>query len=241
MLTHWVVIYESLWLGVSIEAYTKVLSSKPDSARVTVMNDLDPRFPSGDAAPHAIVIGAGLGGLASAMRLGAKGYRVTVLDKLDRVGGRGSSITKGGHRFDLGPTIVTVPQVYKDLWTACGRKFEDDVELVPLDPFYEVRWPDGSRFRAMQDTAEMEAEVARLSPGDVKGYRRFLKDAERRYVVGFEGMVAKADAPHLGNHKGVAAVRSASCRPIHSGPCEGAVQGCATTHGYVVPPALYRW
>ena len=191
MLTHWVVIYESLWLGVSTEAYTKVLSSKPDSARVTVMNDLDPRFPSGDAAPHAIVIGAGLGGLASAMRLGAKGYRVTVLDKLDRVGGRGSSITKGGHRFDLGPTIVTVPQVYKDLWTACGRKFEDDVELVPLDPFYEVRWPDGSRFRAMQDTAKMEAEVARLSPGDVKGYRRFLKDAERRYVVGFEGMVAK--------------------------------------------------
>ena len=69
-------------------------------------------------APHALVIGAGLGGLASAMRLGAKGYRVTVLDRLDSPGGRGSSITKDGHRFDLGPTIVTVPQLFRDLWAA---------------------------------------------------------------------------------------------------------------------------
>ena len=85
--------------------------------------------------PTAIVIGAGLGGLAAAMRLGAKGYAVTVLDRLDRPGGRGSSITKGGHRFDLGPTIVTVPKVYETLWADCGRNFSDDVELTALDPF----------------------------------------------------------------------------------------------------------
>ncbi|MGR3434357.1 MAG: phytoene desaturase [Shimia sp.] len=139
----------------------------------------------------AIVIGAGLGGLAAAMRLGAKGYRVTVLDRLDRVGGRGSSITRHGHRFDLGPTIVTVPQVYEDLWAACGRRFADDVDLRPLDPFYEIRWEDGSTFTASADPARMEAEVARLSPRDVPGYRRFMEDARRRYVVGFEGMVAK--------------------------------------------------
>ncbi len=60
------------------------------------------------ATPHAVVIGAGLGGLASAMRLGAKGYRITVLDRLDTPGGRGSAIWENGHRFDLGPTIVTV-------------------------------------------------------------------------------------------------------------------------------------
>ena len=64
---------------------------------------------TGPAPGTAIVIGAGMGGLAAAMRLGAKGYRVTVLDRLDVPGGRGSSITQGGHRFDLGPTIVTVP------------------------------------------------------------------------------------------------------------------------------------
>ena len=143
------------------------------------------------AANAAIVIGAGLGGLAAAMRLGAKGYAVTVLDRLDLPGGRGSSVTQDGHRFDLGPTIITVPQVYEDLWEACGRDFHQDVDLRPMDPFYEVRWQDGSTFTARQDTDAMLAEVERLSPRDVKGYKRFLKDSQARYVVGFEGMVAK--------------------------------------------------
>ena len=138
--------------------------------------------------PHAIIIGAGLGGLASAMRLGAKGYRVTVLDRLESPGGRGSSITQNGHRFDLGPTIVTVPQVFRELWAACGRDFDADVDLRALDPFYEIRWPDGSVFTARQDDAAMKAEVARLSPGDLKGYEKFLADSERRYWVGFEDL-----------------------------------------------------
>ncbi len=140
---------------------------------------------------RAVVVGAGLGGLAAAMRLGAKGYRVTVVDRLDRVGGRGSSIEKDGYRFDLGPTIVTVPAVFEELWAECGEDFHKDVELVSLDPFYEIRWPDGSHFAACGDTDRMIEEVRRLSPRDVKGYLRFLKDAYRRYVVGFEGMVAK--------------------------------------------------
>lgn len=125
------------------------------------------------------------------MRLGAKGYAVTVLDRLDKPGGRGSSVMQDGHRFDLGPTIITVPQVYESLWAACGRDFHKDVDLRPMDPFYEVRWQDGSTFTARQNTDAMLAEVARLSPRDVKGYKRFLKDSEACYKVGFEGMVAK--------------------------------------------------
>ena len=125
------------------------------------------------------------------MRLGAKGWQVTVVDRLESAGGRGSSITKDGHRFDLGPTIVTVPQVFEQLWAACGLDFHKDVDLRPLDPFYEIRWPDGSVFAARKTTEDMLAEVRRLSPGDEKGYLRFLKDAHRRYVLGFEGMVAK--------------------------------------------------
>ena len=143
---------------------------------------------AGGAPSHAIVIGAGLGGLASAMRLGARGYRVTVIDRLDRPGGRGSSISKGGHRFDLGPTIVTVPQGLRDLWAACGRDFDREVDLVPMDPFYDIRWQDGSRFTMRSDPAAMEAEIARLSPGDVPGYHRFLKDAEARYWFGYEDL-----------------------------------------------------
>ncbi|MDG1281334.1 MAG: phytoene desaturase [Pseudorhodobacter sp.] len=142
--------------------------------------------------PDAIVIGAGLGGLAAAMRLGAKGYRVTVVDKLDMPGGRGSSITKGGHRFDLGPTIVTVPQGLRDLWAACGRDFDADVDLRALDPFYEIRFDDGSTFTARQDEAAMKAEVARLSPSDVKGYEKFLADSEKRYWFGYEDLGRRA-------------------------------------------------
>ena len=142
-----------------------------------------------DTAPGtAIVIGAGLGGLAAAMRLGAKGYRVTVLDRLDVPGGRGSSISQGGHRFDLGPTIVTVPQGLRELFALCGRTFDREVDLRPLDPFYEIRWPDGSRFAARGDTDAMRAEVVRLSPGDAAGYEKFLTDSERRYWFGFEDL-----------------------------------------------------
>ena len=136
----------------------------------------------------AVVIGAGLGGLSAAMRLGSKGYSVTVIDRLDRVGGRGSSVTKNGFRFDLGPTILTVPQVFERLWKDCGKDFAGDVELVPLDPFYEIRWQDGSRFQVRSSEEEMLAEVKRNFPKDLKGYCKFLEDCEKRYVFGFEGL-----------------------------------------------------
>ena len=136
----------------------------------------------------AVVIGAGLGGLSAAMRLGSNGYSVTVIDRLDRVGGRGSSVTKNGFRFDLGPTILTVPQVFEKLWKDCGKDFAGDVELVPLDPFYEIRWQDGSRFQVRSSEEEMLAEVKRNFPKDLKGYCKFLEDCEKRYVFGFEGL-----------------------------------------------------
>ena len=126
----------------------------------------DPNEPK----PKAVVIGAGLGGLSAAMRLGSKGYRVQIIDKLDRLGGRGSSISKSGYRFDLGPTILTVPEVFRKLWQDCGFDFEKDVNLEALDPFYEIRWQDGSNFRVFKDETEMLAEVKRKFPGDFEGY-----------------------------------------------------------------------
>ncbi len=145
-------------------------------------------LPEPNGPSEAIVIGAGLGGLAAAMRLGAKGYRVTVVDRLDMPGGRGSSITEGGHRFDLGPTIVTVPQGLRQLWADCGRNFDADVDLRALDAFYEIRWQDGSTFTARKSGADTRDEVARLSPGDLAGYDKFLKDSEARYWFGFENL-----------------------------------------------------
>lgn len=167
-----------------IKAFQSQLSTLVYSASLIHMTHATPlRGPS-----RALVIGAGIGGLSAAMRLGAKGYQVTVLDKLETPGGRGSALWQNGHRFDLGPTIVTVPQTLRELWAACGRDFDADVELKSLDPFYEMRWPDGSTFEMSGDTDRVEAEIARLSPQDVKGYRKFLKDAEARYWFGFEDL-----------------------------------------------------
>ena len=138
--------------------------------------------------PHAIVIGAGFGGLAAAMRLGARGYRVTVLDKLDSPGGRGSAFRQDGFVFDAGPTIVTAPQLFEELWSLTGRDLAEDVDLRPLDPFYTIRFDDGETFTASPDEDFMRAEVARLSPRDLKGWERFMAGGKERYRVGFEGM-----------------------------------------------------
>ena len=141
--------------------------------------------------PKAIVIGAGLGGLSAAMRLGAKGYQVDIIDRLDRLGGRGSSVSQNGYRFDLGPTILTVPEVFERLWSECGGTFRDDVTIKPLDPYYEIRWPDGSRFQIRNEEADMLAEVERMFPKDRAGYLKFLQDCEKRYQFGFEGLGRK--------------------------------------------------
>ena len=139
-----------------------------------------------DARPHALVIGSGFGGLAAAIRLGARGWRVTVLERLDEPGGRASVFRQDGFTFDAGPTIVTAPQLFHELWTLCGRRLQDDVDLRPIDPFYRIRFDDGATFEYTGDPARMRAEVARFSPGDVQGYDRFMAASEAIYRVGFE-------------------------------------------------------
>ena len=154
------------------------------------MRDLNDEY-TDVCGPRAVVIGAGLGGLASAMRLAHAGWAVTVLDRLAAPGGRATAITSRGHRFDLGPTIVTAPDLFRGLWSDCGLDFDADVDLRPVDPFYEIRWPDGSSIRPTQDDAAMEAAVAALSPGDVAGWRRFMRAAKDRHRVGYEGMLTR--------------------------------------------------
>jgi phytoene desaturase len=139
-----------------------------------------------DDRPHALVIGSGFGGLAAAVRLGAKGYRVTVLEKLDAPGGRAYVYRQDGFTFDAGPTIVTAPFLFEELWKLCGRKLSDDVTLVPVSPFYRIRFQDGSHFDYSGDPAAMRAEIARFSPGDVYGYDGYMKASEAIFKVGFE-------------------------------------------------------
>jgi phytoene desaturase len=141
---------------------------------------------AGDSRPHAVVIGAGFGGLAAAVRLGARGYRVTVLDKLDAPGGRAYVHRQDGYVFDAGPTVVTAPFLFEELWSLCGKRLADDIDMRPVSPFYRVRFHDGTSFDYTGDPAAMRAEVARLSPGDVDGYERFVASSEAIFRVGFE-------------------------------------------------------
>ena len=140
----------------------------------------------GARRPHAVVIGSGFGGLAAAVRLGARGYRTTVLEKLDAPGGRAYVYRQDGFTFDAGPTVVTAPFLFEELWQLCGQRLADHVELRPVSPFYRIRFHDGTSFDYTGDAAEMRAAVARLAPADVAGYERFMQASEAIYRVGFE-------------------------------------------------------
>src|SRR6201996_1991669 len=154
------------------------------------MLDRSPRMvarpPRADDRPHAVVIGSGFGGLAAAVRLGAKGYRVTVVEKLDAPGGRAYVYRQDGFTFDAGPTIITAPFLLEELWRLCGRRLADEIDLQPMSPFYRIRFSDGDTFDYTGDTEAMRREVARFSPQDVAGYERFMAASEAIYKVGFE-------------------------------------------------------
>lgn len=133
----------------------------------------------------AVVIGAGFGGLAAAVRLRALGYRVTVVDALDQPGGRARAFRRDGYVFDAGPTVITAPYLLDELFTLVGRDRRDAFELMPVDPFYRVRFPHGGHFDYVGDEERLLAQIERLSPRDVDGYRRFAKHAERIFDVGY--------------------------------------------------------
>ena len=145
-----------------------------------------------DRRPHAVVIGAGFGGLAAAVRLGARGYRVTVLERLDAPGGRAYVFRQDGFTFDAGPTIVTAPELFEELWALCGSRLADDVELRRMEPFYRIRFDDGAWFAAWSDPARMREEVSRIAPEDLPGLERFMRASAEIYRIGYEQL---ADRP----------------------------------------------
>lgn len=142
--------------------------------------------PVGPDAPHAVVVGAGFGGLAAAIRLSVRGFRVTVVDRLDQAGGRARVFESNGFRFDGGPTVITAPFLFEELWSLCGRSMAEDVELRPVYPFYRIRFDDGTFFDYSGDAERMRAEVRRVAPADVAGYERFLEKSREIFRVGFE-------------------------------------------------------
>ncbi|MDQ3374259.1 MAG: phytoene desaturase [Acidobacteriota bacterium] len=133
-----------------------------------------------------IVIGSGFGGLTAAIRLQAQGHKVTILEKRDKLGGRAYVYEQDGFTFDGGPTIITAPWLIDEVFEAAGKRTEDYVKLVKIDPFYNIRFEDGSVFNYNDDKENLLAQIHKFNPADVEGYKRFSKDLGEIYRVGFE-------------------------------------------------------
>ncbi|MCC6931368.1 MAG: phytoene desaturase [Gemmatimonadaceae bacterium] len=163
-----------------------------------------------------VIIGAGFGGLAAAIRLRAQGHDVTVVEQRDKPGGRAYVFEQDGFTFDAGPTIVTAPWLIDDLFALCGRATADYVQLVPLDPYYNVRFEDGSVFHYNGDMDALTRQVRAFNPADVEGFLRFSASTEAIFDKGFAlidqpfhnfGSMLKVapDLVRLQSHRSVAA------------------------------------
>src|SRR3954468_5664768 len=139
--------------------------------------------------PKAIVIGAGFGGIAAALRLRRKGYDVTILDKQTQLGGRGVQYCRetplGTFVHDAGPTVVTAKFLFDELFEMFGKKREDYIEFRDIFPWYRIRFADGRDFDYGGGRETREAEIARFEPKDVDGFRRFLIHSKKIFDVGF--------------------------------------------------------
>ena len=133
-----------------------------------------------------LVIGSGFGGLTAAVRLQAQGHDVTILERRDKPGGRAYVYEQDGFTFDGGPTIITAPWLIRDTFELAGRKAEDYVQLVPVDPYYNIRFTDGSVFRYDGDREHVIEEIRKFNPDDVEGYLRFAEGGDAIFKTGFE-------------------------------------------------------
>ena len=121
-----------------------------------------------------IIIGAGPGGLASAILLASAGLKVKVIERLPTLGGRTSSIEADGFKFDLGPTFFLYPRILEEIFAAAGTNLRDEVELVRLDPQYRIIFGRGGEQNATPDIARLEQQIASIAPGDSPGFRALL-------------------------------------------------------------------
>lgn len=138
-----------------------------------------------------IVIGSGFGGLAIATRLQARGFQVTLFEKNAKVGGHAYQLQKRGYTFDMGPSLITAPEIIHSVFNAAGRRLEDYLEWVKLAPFYRIYFHDGSRLDYSDDGARMKAQMASFNPNDAANYDRFMQDCRGIYeAVITEGLGA---------------------------------------------------
>lgn len=140
----------------------------------------------------SVVIGGGFGGIAAALRLRARGHAVTLIDRCPRLGGRAQVFEKDGFRHDAGPTVITAPFLFDELFALFGKRREDYVEFIPLDTWYQFYFQDGQTFNYGGTPEDTLREISRISPEDVQGYQDLLEQSRKIFEVGFAKL---ADQP----------------------------------------------
>ena len=146
---------------------------------------------------HVLIVGAGLGGLSTALRLAGAGRKVTILERESFPGGRCGILNKSGYAFDTGPTVLTMPSLIEDALSCVGEKLSDWLELLPLSPLYRAFYADGSQLDVHADTGRMEEEIAQvISKDEALGYRRYVEFVTKLYKYEFNDFIDKnIDSP----------------------------------------------
>jgi phytoene desaturase len=139
----------------------------------------------------AIVIGAGIGGIATAGRLARNGYEVTVVEKTAQPGGRCNQIVKDGHRFDVGPTLFLMPEVFEETYAALGEKMSDHLDLRRIDPTYTVRFDDGTSLGLTSNLGDMQTQLEAIEPGAFGGFIRYLSEGQQNYRLSLQKFVGR--------------------------------------------------
>lgn len=134
---------------------------------------------------RALVIGGGFGGMAAALRLKAKNYDVTIVDRAPMLGGRGQVFIRNGYKHDAGPTVITAPFLLEELFTLFNENLSDHLTFVPLKPWYRFYFADKTTFDYGGTLEETLTEIAKISPKDVTGYRRLLKHSQSIFDIAF--------------------------------------------------------
>ena len=144
-----------------------------------------------NAYPTALVIGAGIGGIAAAARLARNGFQVTVLEKNSTPGGRCNQFTRDGHRFDVGPTLFLMPEVFAETYAALGARMEDELDLRRVDPTYGVRFDDGTQLSLTSDMNAMQTQLEAIERDSFGGLMRYLAEGHVHYHLSLQRFVGR--------------------------------------------------
>ena len=139
----------------------------------------------------AVVVGAGIGGLSSAIYLASQGFHVTLVESNETLGGRANVISASGYRFDTGPSLLNYPWVFEELFSVAGKILADELELLKIDPAINFFWPDGSNLELSSDLFKLSQELERFDPGSSSGLLKFLSDARLKYEIAFSRLVTR--------------------------------------------------